>query len=628
MKIKKFTSEGERPGSDDDFWSPQEADRAFNEFQNSPRRTGGRDRSVKVPLRSNDRNDRNRSLGRPPVERPSRSYETVNSDRSAGSVSKPARDRGGWTIQRHGARNPPPDIEASGKQHPELFKIIQQLSRPLKNLGPASHSQRYGEDKLRMHLADHQQTIVSLLDRINEKMATGEWTKRYVRKALNDSEERLHFWEKEDEKGRNKTGLWFDYENARMALMVQGEVIEAKQSKASQSEGEPKSERMFSIIQPERTSPKKHTQLDENENDDIPLSIPYTTAASIFLYGTNTVLACLKAKRRRVYKLYLRSSFPSSDPIVHELSNLAREAGIRIQSNQDIKLLDKLSDGRPHNGVVLETSVLPAPPVLAVGTSEDGSAGIPLALASQSAEDTGVNGSPEMIPFTNHVAGRNHLIVLLDGITDPGNLGTILRTCYFYSVTAVAIATNTCAPLNSPVVAKASSGACEALPILALPKPSGFVFESARAGWKVYASVAPGDEVAAASSSYKHGKVAAGAAARPAKRSSSTLSMSQLIAHAPLTKEPCILMLGAEGDGLRDILKRRADYFVSIDPPRRTNGAVDVGVDSLNVSAAAGVLVDAFMRTPSSAEVNTTASPSERPATVKNALRREGKASG
>ena len=53
-------------------------------------------------------------------------------------------------------------------------------------------------------------------------------------------------------------------------------------------------------------------------------------------------------------------------------------------------------------------------------------------------------------------------------------------------------------------------------------------------------------------------------------------------------------MLGGEGEGLRPNLRKRADFVVGVEGQRLGKG----GVDSLNVSVAAGVLCDAFLRKP------------------------------
>lgn len=62
----------------------------------------------------------------------------------------------------------------------------------------------------------------------------------------------------------------------------------------------------------------------------------------------------------------------------------------------------------------------------------------------------------------------------------------------------------------------------------------------------------------------------------------------------PNQKHPSVLMLGGEGEGLRRLLEKKADYLVGVEGNRAGQG----GVDSLNVSVAAGLLCDAFMKKP------------------------------
>ncbi|OQO06019.1 hypothetical protein B0A48_08607 [Cryoendolithus antarcticus] len=340
----------------------------------------------------------------------------------------------------------------------------------------------------------------------------------------------------------------------------------------------------------ESTRPSKFTPRgsDELADTDIPVSVPYTTASSQFLYGYNAVLAALRAKRRKLYQLHLRDSRhigdadqdPSADPTL--LASLARRADIKVSHSASARMLDKISQNRPHNGVVLEASALPALPLLSLGCPNPSTSEIPLELSHQSREEEAINGAPSTLPFTSNITAKQQPFVLfLDGIIDPGNIGAILRSAHFFGVTAVAVATNTCAPLTSPVLAKASSGACEAVPLLAISKPAAFVLETKKAGWGIYAAVAP--------SPSKGG--------RTKQITSTTLSGA-----SPLTDKPCILMLGGEGEGLRENLRNKADVEVTIE--RRTPaGAIDVGVDSVNVSVAAGLLVEAFTRSCSTAQL-------------------------
>ena len=314
---------------------------------------------------------------------------------------------------------------------------------------------------------------------------------------------------------------------------------------------------------------------DRIQHDDVPITIPYSSAASQWLYGVNTVVAALRGNRRKIYQLIVKKGERSSD--ASQILRLANSAGITIQTHDDTRLLDKLSEGRPHNGAVLETSTLPALPTARLFKPNPQLNVIPLELHKQNAEDTAVNGTSNKLQYDGK-SWRQPIILFVDGITDPGNLGGILRTAHFYGVDAVAVATNTCCNLSSPVLAKASAGACEAIPILAVSKPADFISKSSTAGWKICAAVAP--DVGSQ------------------KRQKQLTSVS-IAAKSPLASSPCILMMGSEGEGLRENLRSKADLEVTIERGSSAKHVVDVGVDSMNVGVATGVLVDAFMRDPS-----------------------------
>lgn len=159
---------------------------------------------------------------------------------------------------------------------------------------------------------------------------------------------------------------------------------------------------------------------------------------------------------------------------------------------------------------------------------------------------------------------------------DPGNLGGILRSAYFLGVDAVAISNRNSAPL-SPVALKASAGASENLPLVSIARPAAFIEESQENGWKFYAAVAPP-------------KSGNSNPDPPGTRVSKHFSTADI---DPAERDhPCVLMLGGEGEGLRWNLQKKADFTVSIDGWRAGDG----GVDSLNVSVAAGLLSEAFLR--------------------------------
>lgn len=307
----------------------------------------------------------------------------------------------------------------------------------------------------------------------------------------------------------------------------------------------------------------------------MPVAIPYSSAASQWLYGVNTVIAALRGKKRKIYQLITKKGERSSD--ADQILRLANSAGITIQTHDDTRLLDKLSEGRPHNGAVLETSTLPALPAVRLGKPNSQLNVIPLELQKQNAEEIAVNGKSDTLQYDGK-SWRQPIILFLDGITDPGNVGGILRTAHFYGVDAVAVATNTCCNLNSPVLAKASAGACESIPILAVSKPADFISKSSSAGWKICAAVAPDVR---------------------AQKMRKQLTSSSIAAKSPLADSPCILMMGSEGEGLRENLRSKADLEVTVARGSSAKHVVDVGVDSMNVGVATGVLVDAFIRDPS-----------------------------
>ncbi len=90
-----------------------------------------------------------------------------------------------------------------------------------------------------------------------------------------------------------------------------------------------------------------------------PLSIPYTTSASEFLYGRSVVLAALQSRRRKMYQLYVLDGGSNwvkdvEDEDADRLESIkkyAAAAGVKVTSVNSswVRLMDKMSNGRPHN---------------------------------------------------------------------------------------------------------------------------------------------------------------------------------------------------------------------------------------------------------------------------------------
>ncbi|KAG9968726.1 hypothetical protein KCU98_g15540, partial [Aureobasidium melanogenum] len=86
------------------------------------------------------------------------------------------------------------------------------------------------------------------------------------------------------------------------------------------------------------------------DDRDAYVSIPYTTAASEFLYGFNVVIAALTARRRQMYNVYIHSRALSNSSSASNIKNLCRKAGVRFTDVDDSFLpkMDKMAQGRPH----------------------------------------------------------------------------------------------------------------------------------------------------------------------------------------------------------------------------------------------------------------------------------------
>jgi 23S rRNA (guanosine2251-2'-O)-methyltransferase len=138
------------------------------------------------------------------------------------------------------------------------------------------------------------------------------------------------------------------------------------------------------------------------------------------------------------------------------------------------------------------------------------------------------------------------LLLLLDGVTDPRNLGACLRTADAAGADAVIVPRDRSATLT-PVVAKAAAGAADTIPLIAVTN------------------------LARAMSDLKEAGVWIAGASGEADRTLYELDLNG----------PIAWVLGAEGEGLRRLTRERCDWLVRI--PMAGH------IESLNVSVAAGI---------------------------------------
>lgn len=148
--------------------------------------------------------------------------------------------------------------------------------------------------------------------------------------------------------------------------------------------------------------------------------------------GRNPVLECLLRARRRVHVIRLdRGARP--DPKIADLLVRAEAAGVRVE-RVERQQLDRLAEGRVHQGIVAEADPLP---------------------------------QPTMRELLDEVwqAQRTPLFVLADEITYEHNLGAILRSCLGFGVDGLVLPTRRGAAL-SPVVQRVAMGAAEVVPVV------------------------------------------------------------------------------------------------------------------------------------------------------------------
>lgn len=312
---------------------------------------------------------------------------------------------------------------------------------------------------------------------------------------------------------------------------------------------------------------------------EAPRSIPYTHASSEFLYGTFAVRAALNARRRRFFKLYIASDETGTNDMVDR--SLARKADtqgvevVHVSGPNWKQLMLQMSDGRPHNGYVLEASRLPVMSMLFLERIEDKGRDFKVKQQSETRDDGESRGQVASNVrdglFRCTSKNRFPLLLFLDRITDTGNLGAIMRSAYFFGVEGVILLEHGTAPLNA-VTVKSSAGAAEHLQIFRVRDERKFVRESQQNGWHFVAAVAP-------------------EWVRGARRGRGKEETKASPPHA-LTSAPTVLMLGNEATGLREHLERLADSRLSImDAQHRHDG-----VDSLNVSVAAAILMRDLLR--------------------------------
>jgi 23S rRNA (guanosine2251-2'-O)-methyltransferase len=228
-----------------------------------------------------------------------------------------------------------------------------------------------------------------------------------------------------------------------------------------------------------------------------------------WLAGRHAVEAALSAGRRPVHEVWLVAdpgevrAFQQRFPLVQvQVVGLAE--------------LDRRFPGQVHQGIAARVGSLPQP------------------------------------ALNDILAAHPKLLVALDQVTDPHNLGAVLRSAAAFGVDAVLTPERHSAHLT-PVVAKAAAGALETVPLVTVGNLAQALLKTAEAGLQVVGLAGEGDTEIAA-----------------------------------IKPGPVCLVLGSEGEGLRRLTRERCDLLARI--------PIGPAIESLNVSVAAGIALFALSR--------------------------------
>ena len=238
-----------------------------------------------------------------------------------------------------------------------------------------------------------------------------------------------------------------------------------------------------------------------------------TAEADGLIEGRNAVIEALRTGSS-IDKIFIQRG--ETDKTLGHIASKARAAGI-VVAEADRRKLDAMSRTHAHQGVIALAAV----------------------REYVSVEDILADAAEK---------GEPPLLVVCDEISDPHNLGAIIRTAYCAGAHGVIIPKRRSAGLTS-VVAKTSAGAVSHMKVARVPNIPALLKELKKQGVWVFGTAAGG---------------------------------TTRLYDADL-KEPAAIVIGSEGDGMTRLAAENCDFLVSI--PMKGD------LNSLNASASAAILL-------------------------------------
>lgn len=231
------------------------------------------------------------------------------------------------------------------------------------------------------------------------------------------------------------------------------------------------------------------------------------------MFGAHPIREALKGRKRQILQLYiLENKTPTKQ--IEEVIRLAKSNNVKIQS-MEARLMDNLCGGANHQGVIARAEPMKT-----------------MRLSNAIYESEG---------------NKNEMWLAIDEVTDPQNLGSMLRSAACLGFTTIILPQRRTVGIT-PVVHKVASGALETLRVVEVSNLTTALLDLKDEGFWIYGADMSGKAIMQMEYSY-----------------------------------PAVLVIGSEGTGLREKTKEHCDEVVSI--PQSG------GVSSLNAASAAAIVM-------------------------------------
>lgn len=231
------------------------------------------------------------------------------------------------------------------------------------------------------------------------------------------------------------------------------------------------------------------------------------------IFGSHSVHAALHNSKRIHQKLFVSQN---------QRENLSRNINKLVPEVNELhnkEMFKMFGNDSTHQGIVLRTSKLVQPSLKEI-----------------------ISESKDL---------KSDIIVMLDQVTDPNNIGSIMRSCALFNCNSI-IVSNDNAPDITSTIAKAASGALESVNYISVVNLSRAIKQFKKNNYWIY-----------------------GLDSNEKLEGNNNLDLPS----------KCILVFGSEGKGLRNLIKKECDGLISI--PIKKNK--EYNIESLNVSNACSI---------------------------------------